>query len=743
MELYLDLNKSMLNFAKLVKKQVQVRGKNGKVFTRMQWVSPGEASSGMGVRMVNTKKGWEDAKKDGIHHHPDYHAALKDQGVHEDTFEDHHPHFFLPETEDSYNNRNDRLEEIEKKHGFGAVVDAGEHEYTYDHEFEPPDHVHKVYNEFHFVPREPKPTDVDEEKFLQEHGIHPEVHAVAKSIESLDLDNHKYDYTKIEEMMRDIALNHWHTLKSHIEDKIRTDLPDDNDPDTKFIRNVQLNALKNGDMNHALNMAQHPIVARAAVNKILGKHTADKWRDHIKDASLSVNFPGMHKEAIQRDGYKSSQLTDYIKKHIGEHGLDKLEEAIANHDNFHDQIQALDSLPEMSWSDVIQRATAEHDAIGLELEDRKPTYVALNPTNRDTGAASFYGNRWLKVNGDILKHCTATLDDSFNTSKSFAKVWSMDHLKDIFILKQLERGQGEGNSDSEWATDWGDIPIELQYHKPELTPDQFELMADPGEAYRNGTASKKPKSHWNSYLTGAGSMQSLMTEAGLNHTQKDDFMRDWYADGYSLGDYLKANHSHVLSEEPDNAVDNVPDYDDLFGGDDTDDEDDLSDFYSDDNDDEDYDDLDLDDDNEDFDFDDLDDLDLDDDDDLVFENSPKEDEEVTNGNHIVDETRNVGHLHNPDSEIGDGSYSSKKHGGIQKIIADYYGWDNNLKGLKHDGNNKWSFGEGGTVTITPPDKDYNKADMKIHNPKTGFSDSSSISEALINSTSKKVGKILP
>jgi hypothetical protein len=52
MDLYLDLYKSRLNTAKLVKKQVHVRGKDGKVFTRMQWVSPGEASTGYGTRHI-------------------------------------------------------------------------------------------------------------------------------------------------------------------------------------------------------------------------------------------------------------------------------------------------------------------------------------------------------------------------------------------------------------------------------------------------------------------------------------------------------------------------------------------------------------------------------------------------------------------------------------------------------------------------------------------------------------------
>jgi hypothetical protein len=40
MELYIDLEKGRLNTAKLVKRPVQVRGKDGKIYTRMQWVDP-------------------------------------------------------------------------------------------------------------------------------------------------------------------------------------------------------------------------------------------------------------------------------------------------------------------------------------------------------------------------------------------------------------------------------------------------------------------------------------------------------------------------------------------------------------------------------------------------------------------------------------------------------------------------------------------------------------------------------
>ena len=42
MDFYIDMNKALLNTAKLVKRSVQVHGKNGKTFTRMQWIDPND-----------------------------------------------------------------------------------------------------------------------------------------------------------------------------------------------------------------------------------------------------------------------------------------------------------------------------------------------------------------------------------------------------------------------------------------------------------------------------------------------------------------------------------------------------------------------------------------------------------------------------------------------------------------------------------------------------------------------------
>lgn len=100
--LYIDLEKGRLNTAHLVRKPIQVRGKNGKIHTRMAWVKPWEASTGHGVRAIHSREDLKQAKEDGVHLHPHTRDAMKHQGI---TTPDHlehainHKHpLYLPET---------------------------------------------------------------------------------------------------------------------------------------------------------------------------------------------------------------------------------------------------------------------------------------------------------------------------------------------------------------------------------------------------------------------------------------------------------------------------------------------------------------------------------------------------------------------------------------------------------------------------------------------------------------------
>jgi hypothetical protein len=477
--LYIDLRKGVLNFAKLVKKAVQVRGKNGKVFTRMQWVSPGEISTGEGVRKINTQEGLKRAMHDGMDKHPHFHEAMKEQGVHPDTFEDHHPHFFLPETRDSKKSRDARQEKLEEEHGFHKVVEDDEHGLTF--EWGVPDHQHKLYDEHEFVPKGMSDSEFD--NFLKENGIHPEIHSVIKTLEGRVTEDMADDPATVVEYMGIGAGSSMHIIRKHVEDHIRATTKDE------AVQKIQLKALEKG---HHFHPAMHPAIAKAIVDKAVGKHLADKFRKDLDVASLSVNFAGKHLDNIAEGGYIASTLEQYVENTFGDPALDDFHLDITHGDfsNEQSRIEAISDLPGgHGWDDVYNRAWAEYKAIGLHIEDPKPTYIAFNHNGNKTGGASWFGNRWLKVNDkhldDVIQHSTASLDDTFNDTRSIPKIFSMEHLKDMMIMKCIDNHpdmkyivkHGEGDY-PEWHLYKGDIPLEIQYHQPKLEPHQFDIMPD-------------------------------------------------------------------------------------------------------------------------------------------------------------------------------------------------------------------------------------------------------------------------
>jgi hypothetical protein len=157
-ELYVDLSKGFagggvpgrLNTAKLVRRMVQVRGKNGKIFNRMQWVKPWEASTGHGVRAIHNQSDYKEAKDDGVFEHPDAHNALAHQGIHnaEHMLNGiHHEHpVYVPETQHSGS--------------FAEVMGNTNHIPHGATEYDRHGHTNKL----HYDPSEPKDLHDDDEE---------------------------------------------------------------------------------------------------------------------------------------------------------------------------------------------------------------------------------------------------------------------------------------------------------------------------------------------------------------------------------------------------------------------------------------------------------------------------------------------------------------------------------------------------------------------------------------------------
>ncbi len=604
----------MLNYAKLVKKMVHVRGKNGKIFTRMQWVSPEQASTGHGVRQINDMKGYKKALEDGLGAHPDFHEAMKDQGVDMTQHKPEHPHFFLPETEESKRKWNKRL--LGEDHDMDKFDENFNKESPHHmhHSHDMPVAFHKVHGEYDFVPKEEihgsDKEDFDEDKFKQEHGIHPEIHEMLKGLEEHLSDEEEYSspYGILSGASGYLDENHWGTIKKHIEDHIRDTVKDDT-----FVRNVQLGALKDGDMRHKFFAGAHPATAKAVVDKALGESLANKFRKDLDSANLSINFPGKHEDSIKNNGYAASTIDSYIENNFSDpDDIKEQVQDIIEDPDFDSERERIKALRDVD-TNLYVRADAEHEAIGLNLEDRKPTYIALNPMNGEFGANTFYGNRWMKVDPSVLNHCTATMDDSFNTSNSFAKIWDMDHLKNIFIMKMIDKHPdmtqikkwGEGGY-TEWHAYAGEIPIELQYHQPKLNTDQFEIMPDASKHPEFYHGESKDGNGWDEKYGGEDAVIDHFDDVAKQLGIQNDEIK-----GGSLYDHME-NGGKLSAWIADNMPERLHDHDGDNDGNESTPEGwndlDLSD-------DDDLEDLDLDDDDlEDLDLDGLDDLDTDDDD---------------------------------------------------------------------------------------------------------------------------------
>lgn len=442
-KLVLDLKKSELNTAKLVKKPILVRGKDGKVFTRMQWVSPGELPKADRHKKVEDKKD----KKPRMKLKPAKPEITPEEA--EET---------LAKLKE-FLGKKDALKE--KQVAEKEVIKRGEDPISTE-------------------------SDITTKEFVRKYSRDSSIeYLIQRNVVPVDLEkyrvtaNHKAMLNKlgVQFSARD--------LEAATADKIKTSTHD------IMAKRAQMQALKDGRMRHNMSMASHPDIAKAVVDKIVGREIAESFRRDMKDANLTINFPTKNVDGIRENGYVASTAESYVRDNAigGVQGMDKYKEILnGDYDSEEERIQAFRDVggQDEDWGgetffDVYVRAKAEHEALGMKMSDEKPTYIAFNPMNNPSGGAVGYGARHLKITDpSVLRHSTMTMDDSFFDTRAFAKIWSMEHLKDIFILKAIEKYDGDITKSYEegslpWYSRMGDIPLELQYHKGELSPKQFEI----------------------------------------------------------------------------------------------------------------------------------------------------------------------------------------------------------------------------------------------------------------------------
>lgn len=451
MELFIDFNKS-LDMGKLVKRQVQVKGKNGKIFSRMQWVNPHDASTGHGVRHITSEKGLHEAMKDGVDKHPSFHHALKDQAVDMDNHDfDKHVGFHVPETKESAESFHSR-EGNEGRHIGHGGVDT---------------HEQKRIN---FA--------------LHEHDAHPELNTLKQTVSKVAELGHGGGHSKgaILRKMTSEVLKHEDTIRKHVSEFIDgdKDVPD-------HIKTIQNRTLKNGDVEGNWSvLSMHPHVLSHVIDNLLGDE-AQTYRDALK-GDLTINFGDQALEGVGTDGYRASTPTSYLSTHIGPEAAVKYNEIMSSTANDRERINAIEQHMEhldnsgnedesMYWGDILARVEAEHDSIGLKLDDPRPVYIAFNAGNDPSGGAVEYGDHHLSVKNpeSILKHCTASIDDTFYETGSIPKVWNMDHLTDMMICKGLLSNSTAKSPQELIRTTKGMIPIEVQYHHQSMNNSMYDV----------------------------------------------------------------------------------------------------------------------------------------------------------------------------------------------------------------------------------------------------------------------------
>lgn len=430
------LLKAVLNTAKLVRKPVQVKGKDGKTFTRMQWINPHEENDfPHGIRKIQTHEDWKKAKEDGIHHHPHYYASIKDQKVSEDTHEDHHPHFHLPETEDS---RHNLISRIHKEHYASQI------------------------QEHHDLPNMDMAKDLIKNYLKFGLGSNPK-----DTINNISSDLYEY------------APQLRSKLNEHIIQSKNTD---------NFVKNVQLGAVQQHNI-HVL--ASSPVLLKHFVDNALGEENADILRKRLSQTSaLTINLNLSAMPSVLENGYKGADLEgliDQSRVYLSEDDKKEIRRLAQEDPDDYGGVSPIISRISNYCDSIGSRLRAEYNAIGIQPSDRKPTYLSYNPTAYVKNGLAFYGDGVIEAHNfrDILDNSTATRDDSFENLELIPKIYGMEHLKDIYLLKMI----GINNSlqitnltsdkpnitahDVNFPTGSMTIPVEIQYHRPSLEPSEI------------------------------------------------------------------------------------------------------------------------------------------------------------------------------------------------------------------------------------------------------------------------------
>ena len=341
------------------------------------------------------------------------------------------------------------------------------------------------------LPQSPTTEEItDSNRSLYESGVmfDPNLSSYANEMQSrmdelLDMN----DMDGLLEEVYDIV---YHNISS-IESGLVDDINKSENPDI-FVQNVQKEMIRKDKVRESrfTMIGSNPKVLKQVLMMTLGDNKYKSLTRLLGKSNLTINTPPENITSILDNGYRGKTIEDLVRKHLDnpDECLKQLDDMVQEiGDDMNTVLRRIDELSQedSNWHLVSERLGAESESMCLNLEDRRPCYIAFNPSGSTDGPTQFYGTGVVEVSDDILEHCTVCKDDSFNCVECIPKVYGKDHLKDLYLLKMCDMRPEimEDSLDSIMHSNWlyeftedSDLPLEIQYHQPQVDVSKMRLI---------------------------------------------------------------------------------------------------------------------------------------------------------------------------------------------------------------------------------------------------------------------------
>lgn len=301
----------------------------------------------------------------------------------------------------------------------------------------------------------------------------------------------------------EVSKDSWESIRKSVEEAIQNDKNS-----TNHAKNIQEKVLSLITANPTTFsvVGSNPTILQMTLEKVLGKDLLQKLSDTVPQ--ITFNVDGGEVEYIKNNGYTPITHSTFIEEHAYDERMSVKD--VELHNDLYQKSK--DGMPfvevssllqeEMKpkrnkdrakhWLAVLHKLGKENEYFDLEYHHQKrPVYLDYIPNSEGKGL-TFNGDASFTVNPDLLVNMTGNGGDYLFNKNPIAKIYSMDHLKNLGILRailSLCDNDEEVNS-LDWASlskSVNDEPIiQLHYHSPYISKDDLILTNDPNSAGRAG-----------------------------------------------------------------------------------------------------------------------------------------------------------------------------------------------------------------------------------------------------------------